>query len=251
MGVGLPLRILLAGTCSSPDRSEPKSVRFLNIASSQVNKPDDSVCANVAMAVSSPSPAETAFRQLGIYTPCVTWYDGPGTYCIAALLPTGQRRRTEQAARCWLYAAVAGGCMFAGCWAGGRRRAGPWCSGFRRPPWRALTPARRMDFYRQLGTAPLDQAEEVLRRWWCEAMLDADPRAERIYQTAVSGARIPAGHADHAGRAGQQFAGQPLRERDLVDDAGGTHPQVLAGTVGGPGGGRDHGQRLPGVPWRR
>ncbi|WP_219505306.1 hypothetical protein [Nonomuraea ceibae] len=51
----------------------------------------------------------------------------------------------------------------------------------------ALSPARRMEFYRQLGTAPLGQVEAVLRRWWCEAVLDADPRAEHVYHAAISG----------------------------------------------------------------
>ncbi|MFI6485865.1 hypothetical protein ACIBH1_48735 [Nonomuraea sp. NPDC050663] len=51
----------------------------------------------------------------------------------------------------------------------------------------ALSPTRRMDFYRELGTAQLEQAEAVLRRWWCEAMLDTDPDADRIYQSAIGG----------------------------------------------------------------
>jgi hypothetical protein len=50
-----------------------------------------------------------------------------------------------------------------------------------------LAPARRMEFYRQLGTAPLDQAEAVLRRWWCEAMLDTDPDGDRLTEAALNG----------------------------------------------------------------
>ncbi|MEV5410264.1 hypothetical protein AB0K60_15685 [Thermopolyspora sp. NPDC052614] len=51
----------------------------------------------------------------------------------------------------------------------------------------ALSPAKRMDFYRQLGTARLEQAEAVLRRWWCEAMLDTDPEAEQVRIEAEQG----------------------------------------------------------------
>jgi hypothetical protein len=51
----------------------------------------------------------------------------------------------------------------------------------------ALQGGRRMEFYRELGTAPLDQAEAILRRWWCEAMLDTDPEAEQIRRAAMDG----------------------------------------------------------------
>ncbi|MEU9833690.1 hypothetical protein AB0D67_19395 [Streptosporangium sp. NPDC048047] len=44
-----------------------------------------------------------------------------------------------------------------------------------------------MEFYRELGQAPLDQAEVILRRWWCEAMLDTDPEADRIRDAALEG----------------------------------------------------------------
>lgn len=44
-----------------------------------------------------------------------------------------------------------------------------------------------MEFYRELGTAPLDQAEAILRRWWCEAMLDTDPDADQIRSAALEG----------------------------------------------------------------
>ena len=51
----------------------------------------------------------------------------------------------------------------------------------------ALPAARRMEFYRQLGTAPLDQAEAVMRRWRCEAMLDSDPDGDRLTEAALNG----------------------------------------------------------------
>jgi hypothetical protein len=51
----------------------------------------------------------------------------------------------------------------------------------------ALTPARRTEFHRELGTAPPDKREAVLRRWWCEAMLDTDPEGDRITAAALDG----------------------------------------------------------------
>ncbi|GAB2891478.1 hypothetical protein [Streptomyces mayteni] len=51
----------------------------------------------------------------------------------------------------------------------------------------ALSAPRRMEFYRELGTAPLDRAEAVLRRWWCEAMLDTDPDGDRVTAAALDG----------------------------------------------------------------
>jgi hypothetical protein len=54
----------------------------------------------------------------------------------------------------------------------------------------ALSPARRMDFYKRLGTTQLDQAAAVLRRWWCEAMLDTDPEAERVTAEAEHGSTV-------------------------------------------------------------
>ncbi|MEU1780935.1 MULTISPECIES: hypothetical protein [Streptomyces] len=44
-----------------------------------------------------------------------------------------------------------------------------------------------MEFFREFGEAPLEQAESVLRRWWCEAMLDTDPDADRIREAAMAG----------------------------------------------------------------
>ena len=51
----------------------------------------------------------------------------------------------------------------------------------------ALTPARRMEFYRELATTPVERVEAVLRRWWCEAMLDTDPQGDRITAAALAG----------------------------------------------------------------
>ncbi|MDH6113407.1 hypothetical protein P3T36_001714 [Kitasatospora sp. MAP12-15] len=56
----------------------------------------------------------------------------------------------------------------------------------------ALSGARRMEFYRELGHAPIDQVEQVLNRWWCEAELDADPEQERIIAAARAGT-LPTG----------------------------------------------------------
>lgn len=52
----------------------------------------------------------------------------------------------------------------------------------------ALAPARRMDFYRELGTAELGEVEAVLRKWWCWAMLDTDPDRQRAVRDADNGA---------------------------------------------------------------
>ncbi|GAA1970461.1 hypothetical protein [Kitasatospora viridis] len=51
----------------------------------------------------------------------------------------------------------------------------------------ALRGGRRMEFYRELGQAPIDQVEQILNRWWCEAELDADPDQDRIIAAARSG----------------------------------------------------------------
>ena len=72
----------------------------------------------------------------------------------------------------------------------------------------ALEGARRMEFYRELGTSPLDRAEEVLRRWWCEAMLDTDPETDRIRHAALDGVLPVATLADVIARREQQ--GLPL-----------------------------------------
>ncbi|WP_327071870.1 hypothetical protein [Kitasatospora sp. NBC_01302] len=51
----------------------------------------------------------------------------------------------------------------------------------------ALSGARRMEFYRELGQADIDRAEQVLNRWWCEAEMDADPEQDRIIAAARAG----------------------------------------------------------------
>jgi len=52
----------------------------------------------------------------------------------------------------------------------------------------ALRGDRRMAFYRELGQAPIDQVEQVLITWWCEAMLDTDPEQDQIVAAARAGA---------------------------------------------------------------
>ncbi|MDG9728789.1 hypothetical protein [Streptomyces sp. DH41] len=47
--------------------------------------------------------------------------------------------------------------------------------------------ARRMEFYRELLAAAPEEAEGVLRRWWCEAMLDTDPAGDRLTAAALDG----------------------------------------------------------------
>ncbi|GAA3515167.1 hypothetical protein GCM10023075_77560 [Streptosporangium album] len=61
-----------------------------------------------------------------------------------------------------------------------------------------------MEFYRELGRAPLDQAEAILRRWWCEAMLDTDPEADRIREAALEGTLPVATLADVLARRERQ-----------------------------------------------
>ncbi|MFE2498818.1 hypothetical protein [Streptomyces scopuliridis] len=51
----------------------------------------------------------------------------------------------------------------------------------------ALDGERRMEFYRELLAAAPEQAEAVLRRWWCEAMLDTDPAGDRLTEAALNG----------------------------------------------------------------
>lgn len=65
-----------------------------------------------------------------------------------------------------------------------------------------------MEFYRELGMAPLDQAEAILRRWWCEAMLDTDPKADQIRKAALEGTLPVATLADVLARRERQ--GLPL-----------------------------------------
>ncbi|MEW1551835.1 hypothetical protein [Streptomyces tsukubensis] len=51
----------------------------------------------------------------------------------------------------------------------------------------ALDGGRRMDFYRELLAAAPEDAGAVLRRWWCEAMLDTDPEGDRLTEAALNG----------------------------------------------------------------
>ncbi|WP_346161674.1 hypothetical protein [Streptomyces mordarskii] len=51
----------------------------------------------------------------------------------------------------------------------------------------ALDSVRRIDFYRELLAAAPEDAEAVLRRWWCEAMLDTDPSGDRFTEAALNG----------------------------------------------------------------
>ncbi|MFI1286464.1 hypothetical protein ACH4U5_37880 [Streptomyces sp. NPDC020858] len=51
----------------------------------------------------------------------------------------------------------------------------------------ALSGERRMEFYRELLAAAPEKAENVLRRWWLEAMLDTDPEADRRADAALAG----------------------------------------------------------------
>ncbi|MGW2545245.1 hypothetical protein ACWC5I_31305 [Kitasatospora sp. NPDC001574] len=71
----------------------------------------------------------------------------------------------------------------------------------------ALQGGRRMEFYRELGQAPIDQAEQVLNRWWCEAEMDTDPDQDRIIAAARAGTMPTATMADvlrlHRERGGE------------------------------------------------
>jgi hypothetical protein len=51
----------------------------------------------------------------------------------------------------------------------------------------ALSGERRMEFYRELLAAAPEDAEAVLRRWWCETMLDSDPAGDRLTEAALNG----------------------------------------------------------------
>lgn len=51
----------------------------------------------------------------------------------------------------------------------------------------ALSGERRMEFYRELLPAPPEAVEGVLRKWWCEAMLDTDVSGDRLTGGALSG----------------------------------------------------------------
>ena len=61
----------------------------------------------------------------------------------------------------------------------------------------ALSGARRMEFYRELLAAAPQDAEAVLRHWWCEAVLDADQtRGDQLAAAALAGTLPLRGVAD-------------------------------------------------------
>jgi hypothetical protein len=72
----------------------------------------------------------------------------------------------------------------------------------------ALSGERRMEFYRELLAAAPEQAEGVLRRWWCEAMLDTAPDGDRITAAALDGTLPTVALADLVAR--RQEAGLPV-----------------------------------------
>ena len=72
----------------------------------------------------------------------------------------------------------------------------------------ALDGARRMEFYRELLAAAPEEAEGVLRRWWCEAMLDTDPAGERLTVAALDGTLPTTAVADLIER--RRAAGLPV-----------------------------------------
>ncbi|MBP8536071.1 hypothetical protein [Streptomyces sp. MK37H] len=51
----------------------------------------------------------------------------------------------------------------------------------------ALDGERRMEFYRELLAVAPEDAEGVLRRWWCEALLDTDPSGGRFTEAVLNG----------------------------------------------------------------
>ncbi|MGC9478772.1 hypothetical protein ACP4I1_32115 [Streptomyces sp. WG4] len=72
----------------------------------------------------------------------------------------------------------------------------------------ALHGVRRMEFYRELLAAAPEEAEGVLRRWWCEAMLDTDPAGERLTAAALDGTLPTTAVADLIER--RRAAGLPV-----------------------------------------
>ncbi|MFG2639055.1 hypothetical protein ACGFX8_36110 [Streptomyces sp. NPDC048362] len=73
----------------------------------------------------------------------------------------------------------------------------------------ALTGERRMEFYRELLGAAPEEAEGVLRRWWCEAMLDAEPDVgDRLTAAALDGTLPTTAVADVVRR--RREAGLPV-----------------------------------------
>lgn len=74
----------------------------------------------------------------------------------------------------------------------------------------ALSGERRMEFYRELPAAVPEDAGAVLRRWWCEAMLDTDPAGDWFTEAALA-----------APRCGRARGGVRLRARRDAVGAGG------------------------------
>jgi hypothetical protein len=72
----------------------------------------------------------------------------------------------------------------------------------------ALDGPRRMEFYRELLAAAPEEAEGVLRRWWCEAMLDTDPAGDRLTAAALDGTLPTTAVADLIER--RRAAGLPV-----------------------------------------
>ncbi|NGO48640.1 hypothetical protein [Streptomyces ureilyticus] len=72
----------------------------------------------------------------------------------------------------------------------------------------ALSGERRMEFYRELLAAAPEEAEGVLRRWWCEAMLDTDPVGDRLTASALDGTLPTTAVADLVAR--RREAGLPV-----------------------------------------
>lgn len=72
----------------------------------------------------------------------------------------------------------------------------------------ALDGGRRMEFYRELLAAAPEEAEGVLRRWWCEAMLDTDPAGDRLTAAALDGTLPTTEVADLVAR--RREAGLPV-----------------------------------------
>lgn len=72
----------------------------------------------------------------------------------------------------------------------------------------ALEGERRMEFYRELLAAAPEEAEGVLRRWWCEAMLDTDPSGGRFTEAALNGTLPTKSVASAIAR--RQAAGLPV-----------------------------------------
>ncbi|WJY35832.1 hypothetical protein QT196_00235 [Streptomyces sp. P9-2B-2] len=72
----------------------------------------------------------------------------------------------------------------------------------------ALSGERRMEFYRELLAAAPENAEALLRRWWCEAMLDTSPDGDQLTEAALTGTLATTSVAEVIAR--RQEAGLPV-----------------------------------------